>query len=62
VSLQPEKFKNTMEGRVSNGYLTGDYPSFLKPHKVYAYRRLDDTNTRGAMEVALERYERELLN
>jgi hypothetical protein len=40
--------------------LTGDYPQFLKPHKVYAYRRLDDSNVRGAMEIALERYENEL--
>lgn len=33
----------------------------MKPHKIYPYRRLDDIHIKNAMEVALEKYENELL-
>jgi hypothetical protein len=51
--ILPDQFNNTLEGRVSNKYLTGDYPHFLKPNKIYPYRRLDDIHIKDAMEVAL---------
>lgn len=51
-----------MGGRVSNAYLSGDYPKFLRPDKVYpTATRFDDGHLRGAMEEALDRYERDLL-
>jgi hypothetical protein len=50
-----------LDGRVSNNYLTGDYPHFLKPNKIYPYRRLEDHHVKNAMEDALNRYEKELL-
>ncbi len=57
----PENFGNTLEGRVSNKYISGDYPHFLRPNKIYPYRRLEDHHIKNAMEEALERYERDLL-
>lgn len=60
--MDPDRYLNTLEGRVSNKYLTGEYPPFLKPDKIYPYRRLEDIHIKGAMEVALERYEKELLD
>jgi len=50
-----------LDARVSNNYLTGDYPHFLKPNKIYPYRRLEDHHVKNAMEDALNRYEKELL-
>lgn len=46
---------------MSNNYISGDYPHFLKPNKIYPYRRLEDIHIKNAMEVALERYEKDLL-
>ena len=57
----PENYANTFEGRVSNKYLSGDYPHFLRPSKIYPYRRLEDMHIKDAMEDALERYEKDLL-
>ena len=57
----PENYSNTLEGRVSNNYLSGDYPHFMRPSKIYPYRRLEDHHIKDAMEEALQRYERELV-
>ena len=56
-----ESYNNTLEGRVSTNYIAGDYPQFLKPCKLYPYRRLDDIHIKNAMEDALDRYEKELV-
>jgi hypothetical protein len=58
----PENYANTLEGRVSNNYISGDYPHFLRPAKLYPYRRLNDEHVRDAMQEALDRYERDLLS
>lgn len=60
-SEDSDHFGNTLEGRMSNNYISGDYPHFLKPNKIYPYRRLEDIHIKNAMEVALERYEKDLL-
>jgi hypothetical protein len=57
----PDRYFNSTEGRVSNKYLTGDYPHFLRPNKLYPYRRLEDVHIKNAMEEALDRYEKELV-
>jgi hypothetical protein len=38
-----------------------EYPNFLKPTKAYASRRTNDTHVKTAMNDALKRYEKELL-
>lgn len=58
----PAHYANTYEGRVSNAYLSGDYPHFLRPAKLYPYRRLEDAHVKDAMQEALDRYERDLLS
>jgi hypothetical protein len=34
-----------------------DYPKFLRPHKHYPYRRLNDKHVENVMNTALNRYE-----
>jgi hypothetical protein len=51
---------NSYNGKVTNEYLTS-YPKFLKPNKLYPHRRIDDSHVKNAMEIALDRYEKELL-
>eukprot|EP00347_Sterkiella_histriomuscorum_P008443 403345075 len=58
---QSTQFKNSLNGRVSTDYLT-QYPHFLKPNKHYPYRRTDDSHIKSNMEVALDRYERDLVS
>jgi hypothetical protein len=53
-------FNNSFNGKVSQDYIT-QYPQFLKPNKHYPHRRTDDSHIKNAMEVALERYEDDLL-
>ena len=52
---------NSTMGKVSNEYLAS-YPHFLKPNKHYPHRRTDDTHIKNAMELALERYENQLVD
>ena len=61
LNEDPDNYLNSLEGRVSNKYMTGDYPHFLRPTKLYPYRRLEDHHIKNAMEEALERYEKDLL-
>ena len=51
---------NSLNGKMTTDYIT-QYPSFLKPNKMYPSRRIDDSHVKNAMEIALERYERDLL-
>jgi hypothetical protein len=37
-----------------------EYPKFLRPHKHFAYRRLNDRHVGDVMKTALTRYESEL--
>ena len=53
-------FNNSLNGKVSNEYLT-QYPKFLHPSKLYPHRRIDDTHVKNAMERALEKFELDLL-
>lgn len=62
LNEDPENYTNSLEGRISNNYLSGDYPHFLRPNKLYPYRRLEDHHIKNAMEEALERYEKDLLS
>jgi hypothetical protein len=57
----PEKFgnKQSINGKVPIKYIS-DYPSYLKPHRHYPYRRIDDTHVENVMKAAIEKYENSL--
>jgi len=50
-----------MNGKVSTDYITA-YPHFLRPNKHYPHRRTDDSHVKNAMEIALEKYENDLMS
>ena len=55
------QYNNSMNGKVSTDYITA-YPHFLRPNKHYPHRRTDDSHLKNAMEIALEKYENDLMS